>query len=268
MTTDLATKRPSSPSRTHRHNDTTVLSEGISRKREARSEGSKKNVVASVDASKPTFEDEEIEISGPFPLSHIPVSTKNVPRTDLKDAVVQQAVTTSLNGSTTFEDDFIPFDSISPDPSDDNQPGRSRRKRRRMDRINEREREERETEKHSDRDDTTGRQQLSERRQTITTNNDLGKVPTTSDRDRVKKGKSKMLPEREWDRGKEAVVVADDDKYDRRNGGNGKNRKRKHDDDDGYSGSKQKQRVEVVGSRKCPWVANLDLNRCSNVAEM
>ena len=267
MTTDLATKRPSSPSRTHRHNDTTVLSEGISRKREARSEGSKKNVVASVDASKPTFEDEEIEISGPFPLSHIPESTKNVPRTDLKDAVVQQAVTTSLNGSTTFEDDFIPFDSISPDPSDDNQPGRSRRKRRRMDRINERERE-RETEIHSDRDDTTGRQQLSERRQTITTNSDLGKVPTTSDRDRVKKGKSKMLPEREWDRGKEAVVVADDDKYDKRNGGNGKNRKRKHDDDDGYSGSKQKQRVEVVGSRKCPWVANLDLNRCSNVAEM
>jgi len=44
---------------------------------------------------------------------------------------------------------------------------------------------------------------------------------------------------------------------DRRNG-NGKKRKRKHEKfDDGYSN--QKQRVEV-GSRKCPWVADLDLN--------
>ena len=251
MTTELATKRLT-PSRTHFHIDTTALSEGISRKRETHSEGSKR-VVASFDALKPTSEegDSEIEISGPFPLSLEPESTQIVPRTGLKHAVVQQAATTSLNivtnGSTAFEEDFIPF--VFSDPSDD-KPGPSRR--RRTDRTNERERE---TEKNSDGDDITGRQ-LSERQ--AISNSDLNEVPTSG-----VKGKSKMpVSEREWDREKEAVA---DDKYDRRNG-HGRNRKRKYEEyDDGHSN--QKQRMEV-GSRKCPWVADLDLNRCTNVAEM
>ena len=147
-------------------------------------------------------------------------------------------VTTSsnivANGSTTFGEDFIPF--VVADSSDD-KPGPSRR--RTTDRTNEGERE---TDKNFNRGDTSGR---------------LNEVPTS---DRVKE-KSKML-EREWDRGKEAVA---DDKYDRRNG-HERNRKRKYEEcDDGYSN--QKQRVEV-GSRKCPWVTDLDLNRCTNVAEM
>ena len=154
------------------------------------------------------------------------------------------------NGSTTFEEeeDFIPF--VISDPSDE-KPSPSRR--RRTDRTNERERE---TEKSSDRDDTAGRQPSE--RQAIS-NSDLNDVPTS---DRVK-GKSKMpLSEREWDRGKEAAA---DDKHDRRNG-HGRSRKRKYEEyDDRYSN--QKQRVEV-GSRKCPWVADLDLYRCTNVAEM
>lgn len=153
------------------------------------------------------------------------------------------------NGSTTFEEgeDFIPFAVL--DPSDD-KPGPSRR--RRADRTNERERE---TEKNSDRDDATGRE-----RQAIS-NRELNEVPTS---DHVE-GKSKMpVSEREWDRGKEVVA---DDKYDRRNGHGGRNRKRKHEEhDDGYSN--QRQRVDVLGSRKCPWVADLDLYRCTNVAEM
>ena len=162
-------------------------------------------------------------------------------------------VTTSLNidtnGSTTFGEDFIPF--VISDPSDDDlKPGPSRR--RRTNRENEREHE---TEKKTDRDDTTSRQ-LSERQ--ANSNSDLSQVPTS---DRVN-GKSKMpVSEREWDRGKDAA----DDKNDRRNG-HGRSRKRKYEEyDDGYSN--QKQRVEV-GSRKCPWVADLDLNRCTNVAEM
>jgi len=140
----------------------------------------------------------------------------------------------------TFGEDFIPFD-ISDDPGPS--------KRRRTDRTNERERE---TERNSDRDDTTEQQAIS--------NGDLNQVPTS---DRVK-GKSKMpASEREWDRGKEDAVA--DDKYDRRNG-NGRGRKRKYEEyDDDHSN--QKQRVEV-GSRKCPWVADLDLDRCTNVAEM
>jgi hypothetical protein len=243
MITELATK--SSPSRTHRHIDTTILSKGISRKRETHSEGSK-NVVASFDALKPTSEEEDsdIEISGPFPLSLKPESTNNVPRTGF--SVVQQAVTTSLNvvanGSTTFKEDFIPF--VISDPSDD-KPGPSRR--RRTDRTNERERE------NSDQNDTTGRQRSE--RQAIS-NSDLNEVPTL---DRIKVKSKKPVSEREWDRGKEAV--ADD-----RGNGNGKKRKRKHEKfDDEYSN--EKQRVEV-GSRKCPWVAGLELNRCTNVAEM
>ena len=162
-------------------------------------------------------------------------------------------VTTSsnivANGSTTFGEDFIPF--VVADSSDD-KPGPSRW-RRKTDRTNEGEHE---TDKNANRDDTTGRLQISAERQEIS-NSDLNEVPTS---DRVKE-KSKM-PEREWGRGKEAVA---DDKYDRRNG-HERNRKRKYDEyDDGYSN--QKQRVEV-GSRKCPWVADLDLNRCTNVAEM
>lgn len=158
--------------------------------------------------------------------------------------------TTSLNiGSTTFEDDFIPF--LVSDPSHD-KPGPSRR--RGTDRTNE---SERETDKNFDRDDTTGRQQISERQ--AISNSDLNEVPTS---DRVKEKSKMSVSEREWDRGKEAEV---DDKYDRRNG-NGRNRKRKYEEyEDGHSN--QKQRVEV-GSRKCPWVAHLDLNRCTNVAEM
>ena len=89
MIRELATKTLASPSRAHLHIDTTVLSKGISRKRETRPEGSK-----NVDALKPTFaeeEDSEIEISGPFPLSLKPKSNKIIPRTGLKHAVVQQA---------------------------------------------------------------------------------------------------------------------------------------------------------------------------------
>ena len=161
-------------------------------------------------------------------------------------------VTTSLtivtNGSTTFGEDFVPF--ITSDPSDD-KPGPSRR--RKTDRTNERGRE---TEENSDREDTTCLQ-VSERQ--AISNSDLSQVPSS---DRVN-GKSKMpVSEREWDRGKDAVA---DDKYDRRNG-HGRSRKRKYEEyDDRHSN--QKQRVEV-GSRKCPWVADLDLNRCTNVAEM
>lgn len=144
-----------------------------------------------------------------------------------------------------FEEDFIPF--VVSDTSDD-KPGPSRR--RRTDRTNERERE------TSDRDDTTG-PHLSEQQEV--SNGDLNEAPTS---DRVKEESKIPVSKREWDRGKEDVT---DDKYDRRNG-HGRNRKRKYEEyDDGYSN--QKQRVEV-GSRKCPWVADLDLNRCTNVAEM
>ena len=88
MIRELATKRLTSPSRNHLHIDTTILSKGISRKRETCPEGSK-----NVDALKPTSEEEdsEIEISGPFPLSLKPESTKIIPRTGLKPAEVQQA---------------------------------------------------------------------------------------------------------------------------------------------------------------------------------
>ena len=91
MIRELATKRLASPSRTQLHIDT-MFSKGIPRKRETHSEGSK-NVFASTDASKSTYEEEgsEIEISGPFPLSLKPESTKNVLRPGLKHAVVQQA---------------------------------------------------------------------------------------------------------------------------------------------------------------------------------
>lgn len=162
-------------------------------------------------------------------------------------------VTTSVNivtnGSTTFGEDFIPF--VVSDLSDDKS-GPSRR--RRTDRTNERKHE---TDKKLDRDDTTGQRQISER-QTIL-KSDLNEVPTS---DRVKEKSNMPVSEREWDRGKEAAA---DDKYDRRNG-HGRNRKRKYEEyDDGYSN--KKQRVEV-GSRKCPWVADLDLNHCTNVAEM
>jgi hypothetical protein len=169
--------------------------------------------------------------------------------------MVTISLNTATNGSTKFEEDFVPF-SIS-DSSDD-KPGPSNR-RRRTDRTNERERE---TEKNSDREDNTTDRQLSGRRQAIS-NGDLNNEAPTSD---FVKGKSEKIPEseREWDRGKKEAVA--DDRYDRRNG-HGGNRKRKYEEyDDGYSN--QKQRREEVGSRKCPWVADLDLNRCTNVAEM
>ena len=86
MIRELASKRLTSPSRTHLRVDA-MLSKGMARKRESHSEGSK-----NVDALKPTSdeEDSEIEISGPFPLSLKPESTKIVQRTGLKHAVVQQ----------------------------------------------------------------------------------------------------------------------------------------------------------------------------------
>ena len=87
MIRELATKTLGSPSRAHLHIDTTILSKGISRKREIRPEGSK-----NIDALKLTFaeeEDSEIEISGPFPLSLKPNSSKVIPRTGLKHAAVQ-----------------------------------------------------------------------------------------------------------------------------------------------------------------------------------
>jgi hypothetical protein len=88
MIRELATKKLASPSRNHLHIDATMFSKGISRKREIHPEGSK-----NVDALKPNFEEEdsEIEISGPFPLSFKPESTKIIPRTGLKHAVVQKA---------------------------------------------------------------------------------------------------------------------------------------------------------------------------------
>ena len=87
MIRELATKRLSSPPRNHLHIDTTILSKGISRKRETHPEISK-----NIDALKPAFEevDSEIEISGPFPLSSKPESNKIIPRTGLKHPVVQQ----------------------------------------------------------------------------------------------------------------------------------------------------------------------------------
>jgi hypothetical protein len=139
--------------------------------------------------------------------------------------------------------DFIPF--VISDSSDD-EPGPSRRR----DRTNERYRE---AEKKSDRDATPERQ-LSGRQ--TTSNSDFNQVPTSDHA----KGKSKMAESgREWDRGKEA------DRYDRKNG-HRRDSKRKYEEyDDGYSN--QKKQAEV-GSRKCPWVAGLDLNSYSNVAEM
>jgi hypothetical protein len=159
-----------------------------------------------------------------------------------KEATASSNIVT--NGSTTFGEDFIPF--VISDPSDDDEPGPSRR--RRTDRTNDRQRE---SDKKSDRDgdDTTVRE-----RQAMSKSD---QVPTS---DHVQ-GRLKMAgSEREWDRGKD--VAARDDK---RNG-HGRDRKRKYDEyDDGYSN--HKRRVEV-GSRKCPWVTHLDLNHCSNVAEM
>ena len=57
-------------------------------KHETHPEGTK-----NVDALKPAYEEEdsEMDISGPFPLSFKPESTKIVPRTGLKPTVVQQA---------------------------------------------------------------------------------------------------------------------------------------------------------------------------------
>jgi non-canonical poly(A) RNA polymerase PAPD5/7 len=157
----------------------------------------------------------------------------------------------ATNGSMTFEEgeDFIPF--VISDRSDDDEPGPSRR---RTDRTNERQRE---AEKISDRDAIAGHQ-LSGRQ--AMSNGDLNEVPTS---DCVKEKSNIPGLERERDRqGKEAVA---DDRYDRKNG-HRRDRKRKYEEyDDGYSN--QKQRAEV-GSRKCPWVAGLDLSRCSNVAEM
>ena len=88
MIRELATKRLASPSRNHLHIDTTILSKGLSRKRETHLEGSK-----NADALKPPSEEEdsEIEISGPFPLSLKPKSTKTVPKSCLKHAVSQQS---------------------------------------------------------------------------------------------------------------------------------------------------------------------------------
>ena len=85
MIRELATKTLGSPSRKHLHIDTTILSKGIPRKRETHPR------LKNVDALKPAYEEEdsEIEISGPFPLSFKPESTKNVP-TGLKP-VVQKA---------------------------------------------------------------------------------------------------------------------------------------------------------------------------------
>ena len=198
----------------------------------------------------------EPQDSAATPTTSVPSTPKNKQiDADYDHKQSQEATTSSnvvTNGSTTFEEgeDFIPF--VISGSSDDDEPGPSRR-RRRTDRTSERRRE---AEKTSDRDDTNGRQ-LSERQ--AMSNGDFNDVPTS---DRVK-GKSKMSEsEREWDRGKE---VADVDKHDRRNG-NGRDRKRKYDEhDDRYSN--HKPRVEV-GLRKCPWVAHLDLDHCSNVAEM
>lgn len=65
--------------------------------------------------------------------------------------------------------------------------------------------------------------------------------------------------DKERDRGK---YYDDADRYDDRN----KSGKRSYDDyDDGYAN--KKQRTDAA-SRKCPWVAGLELERCSNVAEM
>lgn len=61
------------------------------------------------------------------------------------------------------------------------------------------------------------------------------------------------------------ATAAAEDRHDGKNG-HRRDRKRKYEEyDDEYSN--QKQRAEV-GSRKCPWVAGLELNRCLNVAEM
>ena len=88
MIRELATKGLASPSRKHLHIDTTILSKGISRKREIHPEGSK-----NLDALKPAYEEEdsEIEISGPFPLSFKQDATKIMPRIGLKPAGIQQA---------------------------------------------------------------------------------------------------------------------------------------------------------------------------------
>lgn len=190
-------------------------------------------------------------IAATTPTTSVPSTPKNKQiDADYSHKQSEEATTSSnivTNGSTTFGEDFIPF--VISDPSDD-EPGR-RRRRRGTDRTNERQRE---SEKKSDRDgdDTTVRQ-FSERQAMSKSD----QVPTSDHA----KGKSQMAgSEREWDRGKD--TAARDDK---RNG-HGRDRKRKYDEyDDGYSN--HKQRVEV-GSRKCPWVTHLDLNRCSNVAEM
>jgi len=165
-----------------------------------------------------------------------------------KEATTSSNIAT--NGSTTFAEgkDFMPF--VISDPSDD-EPGLSRRRTTNRTKVRHRE-----TEKKSDRDATAGHQ-LSERQ--AMSDSDSNEV---SSPDHVQ-GKSKMSgSERGWNRGKEVAV---DDRYDRKNG-RGRDRKRKYDEYD-HEYSNQKQRMEV-GSRTCPWVAGLDLNRCSNVAEM
>lgn len=61
------------------------------------------------------------------------------------------------------------------------------------------------------------------------------------------------------------ATTAAEDRHDGKNG-HRRDRKRKYEEhDDEYS--YQKQRAQV-GSRKCPWVAGLELDRCLNVAEM
>ena len=179
-------------------------------------------------------------------LFRSPSTLKSEETDDHNHKQSKEPTSTNTNGSTVFGEDFIPF-AIS-----DEKPGPSRRKA--TERMNERYRE---TEKDSDRD-VTSRHLLPERQAML--NGDSNEVPTL---DRVK-GNSKISgSERERDRGKAA---ASDDKHDRRKNGHGRDRKRKYDEyDDGRSN--QKRRAEV-GSRKCPWVADLDLNYCSNVAEM
>ncbi|KAF8163696.1 hypothetical protein B0H34DRAFT_652140 [Crassisporium funariophilum] len=143
-------------------------------------------------------------------------------------------------GTSTFEEgeDFIPF--TFSDPSDDENeagPSSDQAKHGETDRYG--------GDKEEERGDTGS---LSERA-----------------KDKSKRRES----EREWDRGKGEDDYADDraDSYGGRNGTASRNsHKRKYDDyDDGYAN--KKQRLDAA-SRKSPWVYNLELERCKNVAEM
>ena len=72
-----------------------------------------------------------------------------------------------------------------------------------------------------------------------------------------REGAKEEIREREWDKGKRKAAERD--------GGGGRKRKVDFDRDDGYNNKKERTNA---ASRKAPWVADVDWERSTNVAEL